>query len=99
MHLSPVDAAAAKRLRLEVVMQFMRMQDRGDGIVLATSKDVLKHLERDGEPVHDLRTVQAYVSTLEAEGRLVTLPYSPDLDLPRLGKRWRRVIKLTPRRS
>jgi hypothetical protein len=96
MHQSRFDPEA-RRQRLEVLMQFLRLHDRGDGVVMATSEDILRGLEESGEPVHGLRTVRAYLADLRDAGKLETLPYSQDLQLPpQQGRYNRQVVRLIP---
>ena len=89
----------ARKLRLEQVYQFLRLNARSDGIVMATSRGILHYLERSGEPVHSLDAVRDYIQDLKSEGKVTTIPFSADLYLPDTGSTHgykRGVLKLVP---
>jgi hypothetical protein len=83
-----------------MVLAYLRERNRGDGICLATSKDIVRHLETEkGLPIHGTGVIRAYIRELCQEGRLEAIPYSPDLELPVLGNSThgykRQVLRLT----
>jgi hypothetical protein len=91
---------AFRATRVQGVLDFLRSRARGDGICIATTGDILEHLETSlGETVHARRVVLNYVHDLQASGELERVPFSPALGLPVAGRHGfrRGVLKLIPR--